>query len=122
MAGATCNVGVVVGVALVAVVVVVGFAAPTIAYTTLQPAAAFAWWVAGNFTAVLDVRTQSEYLEGHILGAAFEENLAQAASLPTALAVMLTECSDCPLAAHCKSGVRSKKVRSSDQGIVLIGL
>lgn len=78
------------------------------AYVTLQPDVSYQWWLAGNFTAVLDVRTESEYVEGHILGAVFAERLAQATSLPSYLPEL--KCKDCPLAAHCKSGVRSKQV------------
>ena len=87
---------------LLVLVQVSNYVAPTRGYITLQPATSFAWYSAGNFTAILDVRTYEEYLEGHLLGVVFEENLGNAVSVPD----QLKGCENCVLGMYCKSGVR----------------
>jgi rhodanese-related sulfurtransferase len=59
---------------------------------------------AGRFAAVLDVRSNLEFLQGHIAGATFMDSLAtgQRAS-PRAL----TGCESCTMAVYCNSGARA---------------
>ena len=72
-------------------------------YTTLQPNETYRLWLAGNFSALVDVRTEAEYTEGHILGAVFAENMASGSSVPE----FLLGCEECAVATYCKTGVRA---------------
>ncbi len=56
-----------------------------VAVTELQPADSFAWYAAGNFSFLVDVRTESEYVDYHIEGTVFVENLASASAVPDSL-------------------------------------
>ena len=59
-------------------------------YTTFNnPNTSFAWFEAGNFSVVVDVRTESEYEEGHIAGAVFIENMATFSQGPSSLSLLL---------------------------------
>lgn len=58
--------------------------------------------VSGRFDAVVDVRREDEWKEGHIANATFVENLASDGSVDALLG-----CEDCSIAVYCRSGARA---------------
>eukprot|EP00588_Corethron_pennatum_P015709 CAMPEP_0194280872 /NCGR_PEP_ID=MMETSP0169-20130528/19114_1 /TAXON_ID=218684 /ORGANISM="Corethron pennatum, Strain L29A3" /LENGTH=191 /DNA_ID=CAMNT_0039025765 /DNA_START=138 /DNA_END=713 /DNA_ORIENTATION=- len=74
------------------------------AYISLEPKESFEMWQNGTFSALIDVRREDEYVEGHIAGAVFAKELNSATILPE----FLIGCENCTVGVYCKSGSRSK--------------
>jgi phage shock protein E len=65
---------------------------------------------AGVLSAIIDVRTATEFAEGHIANATLVESLASfGTSEQVTTPAALTGCEDCDLAVYCRSGRRSKE-------------
>ena len=73
------------------------------AYTTLDVDDAIARWADGRFAVLVDVRTQSEWDDGHLPNATFIESMNTNGDTSR-----LDGCQSCPVAVYCRSGRRSK--------------
>ena len=74
-----------------------------LAYTTLEPDEVHARWSAGEFAALVDVRSRTEWNGGHLRNATLIEDL-QVSGDTSALA----GCEECAIAVYCRTGTHAK--------------